>query len=358
MTTQTARADALQLIAGAWTRGADEAENIDPSSGESIGRVARGTREDVDRAVEAAAAGAAAWATTPAGERARVLTDGAAALSARSEQWALQMAAEMGKPLTEARLECQRAAAIFRFFAEELHRPVGEHFLSDVGDTWLFTRREPIGVVGLITPWNFPAAIPAWKLAPALAFGNTVVLKLASDAPATGLALVMALVEAGLPDGVLNVVLGSGPELGGRLIEHPEVVAISFTGSEQVGVGVVAAAAARGKRVQAEMGGHNPVIVAADANLDLAVPAILAGGFASAGQKCTATRRVFADASLCDELAGRLVGGAEALRIGDARDPDTTLGPLVGHPQRDAVLDAVCRAAGAGNTPYGRRGGR
>src|SRR5262249_53478978 len=175
--------------------------------------------------------------------------------------------------------ECLRAGAILRYFAGEAHRPMGKHFASDTGSTWLFTRREPVGTVGIITPWNFPAAIPAWKIAPALVFGNTVVLKLATDAGLTGLRLVPALQEAGLPNGVLNVVLGSGGEVGQRLVEHPDISAISFTGSTEVGREIIAGAAAAGKRVQAEMGGHNPVIVREDANIAQALDAVAAGAF-------------------------------------------------------------------------------
>jgi aldehyde dehydrogenase (NAD+) len=353
MSTATQENEVLQLIGGGWEGGVDSSANVDPSDGGEFGRVARGTADDVDRAVEAAAGKARDWAATPAGERAAILNRAAAALVADVDAWALTMATEMGKPVSEARVECLRAAAILRYFAEELHRPVGEHYLSDVGDTWLFTRREAVGVVGLITPWNFPAAIPAWKLAPALTFGNAVVLKPAGDAPATGMRLVRALVEAGLPDGVLNVVLGPGGELGRRMVEHPGIDAISFTGSEAVGRGVIAGGASTGKRVQAEMGGHNPAIVCADANLDGAVAALVAGGFSAAGQKCTATRRVFVERQRYEEVVERLGAAAAALRVGDAKDPGTVLGPLAGVGQRDEVEEAVRSAGTAGRVVAG-----
>lgn len=348
MISKLQEADARQYIGGEWFAGADAVPNINPSSGEPIGEIAVGSAGDVDRAVEAAAAAAAGWASTPAGRRAEILAGAADRLSAQGEIWSRQMAREMGKPVAEARLECRRAAAILHYFAEELHRPVGQHYLSDASDTWLFTRREPVGVVGLITPWNFPAAIPTWKLAPALAFGNAVVLKLASDAPATGLGLVKALVEAGLPGGVLNVVLGAGGEIGGRLVEHPDVEAISFTGSTEVGRTIIAAGSAAGKRIQAEMGGQNPAIVCSDANLDQAATALVSGAFASAGQKCTSTRRIYADAAVFDDLVARVVEGAEALCVGDALDRKTTLGPLVGRAQLEEVLVAVERATAEG----------
>lgn len=342
------RTDASQLIDGRWDEGSESTPNLSPSDGREIGRIARGTADDVDRAVEVAQDRARGWRRLAAGERARILTDASALLAPRADEWAAVMASEMGKPIVEARAECLRAAAILRFFAEELHRPIGDHFLSDVGESWLFTRREAVGVVGLITPWNFPAAIPAWKLAPALAFGNAVILKLASDAPATGLFLVRALVEVGLPDGVLGVVLGPGGEIGGRLVSHEGVDAISFTGSDAVGHRLIERCAHHRKRVQAEMGGHNPAIVCADANLDLAIAALTAGGFAAAGQKCTSTRRVFVDAGRYEEVCERLARSAGALRVGDASDPRTQLGPLAGRGQFEEVLGAVEQAAGEG----------
>jgi aldehyde dehydrogenase (NAD+) len=251
----------------------------------------------------------------------------------------------MGKPIAEARAECLRAATILRYHAGEAYRPIGEHYASDTGTTWLFTRREPVGVVGIITPWNFPAAIPTWKLAPALVHGNTVVLKLAGDAPLTGLRLVSAFVKAGLPAGVLNVVLGPGGEIGAAIVEHPDIAAVSFTGSTLVGRELIAKCAALGKRVQAEMGGHNPAIVRADANLKQALDAVTLGAFASAGQKCTATRRVYVARELYDDFVAGLAEQAQKLRVGAAVDPKTQMGPLAGTAQLTDVMSEVSAAA-------------
>ena len=223
------------------------------------------------------------------------------------EDIAQDMTREMGKPLRESRLEAARAAQIFRFFAGEGWRPVGEMFEQSATGSSVYTRRRPLGVVGLITPWNFPAAIPAWKLAPALAYGNTVVLKLAQDSPLTGLHLARALEEAELPEGVLNVVIGRGSEVGEPLVDDPRVPAISFTGSVPVGQGVRDRAVSLGKRVQLELGGHNPLIVAEDARLDAAVQAAYAGAFWSAGQKCTATRRIYVHDGIYDDFRERLL---------------------------------------------------
>jgi aldehyde dehydrogenase (NAD+) len=304
--------------------------------------------------VQAALRALPRWGDVPAAGRGRILQLAADELAA-DEDWPTLMAREMGKPIAEARGECVRASAILRYFAGEAHRPFGEHFASDTGTTWLFTRREPVGVVGVITPWNFPAAIPTWKLAPALVFGNTVVLKLASDAPLTGLRVVRALETAGLPTGVLNVVLGSGSEVGAALIEHPDVAAISFTGSTAVGRELVAKAAGSGKRVQAEMGGHNPVIVCADANLGQALDAVTLGAFASAGQKCTATRRVYVHETLHDDFVSRLSERAAELRVGPAVDPSSQMGPLAGESQLDGVLEALEAASQEGEIVVGGR---
>ncbi|MGA2928662.1 MAG: aldehyde dehydrogenase family protein, partial [Solirubrobacteraceae bacterium] len=205
----------------------------------------------------------------------------------------------------------------------------------------VYTRRRSLGVVGLITPWNFPAAIPAWKLAPALAYGNTVVLKLAQDSPLTGLHLARALEQAELPEGVLNVVIGRGARVGEPLVADPRVAAISFTGSVAVGHGVRDRAAALGKRVQLELGGHNPLIVAGDAALDAAVEAAYAGAFWSAGQKCTATRRIYVQDRVYDEFRERLLARIARGKVGDPADPETEVGPLVNESQFEDVLAAI-----------------
>lgn len=269
-------------------------------------------------------------------------------MEARVEQIAGDMTREMGKPLREARLEAARAAAIFRFFAGEAWRPKGELYEQSATGSTLYTMRRPLGVVGLITPWNFPAAIPAWKTAPALAYGNTVVLKLAQEAPLTGLHLAACLDEGELPAGVLNVLVGRGPEVGTPLVRHPNVCAISFTGSVAVGHLVREQATATGKRVQLELGGQNPLIVMADADLGRAVEAAYAGAFWSAGQKCTSTRRIYVQATVYDEFRRRLVERVDQGRVGDPADPDTEVGPLVNEQQLSEVLGAIERGRSEG----------
>jgi aldehyde dehydrogenase (NAD+) len=214
----------------------------------------------------------------------------------------------------------------------------------------VYTRRRPLGVVGLITPWNFPAAIPAWKTAPALAYGNAVVLKLAQYAPLTGLHLASALQEAGLPDGVLNVVIGRGSEVGEPLVTDPRVRAISFTGSVPVGRGVRAQATALGKRVQLELGGHNPLIVASDADLARAVEAAYAGAFWSAGQKCTATRRIYVADSVYGQFRERFLERIASGRVGNPADPETEVGPIVNEHQFEEVLAGIERGRSEGGT--------
>jgi aldehyde dehydrogenase (NAD+) len=347
--------EAQLFIDGEWESAGESTPDVDPSTGNELGRVARGSAADVDRAVASARRAFPAWAAKPAVARGRILAVAADELEGDADAWAALMASEMGKPIAEARGECLRAAAILRYYAGEAHRPIGEHYNSDTGTTWLFTRREPLGVVGIVTPWNFPAAIPAWKVAPALIFGNTVVLKLASDAPLTGLRLVRALANAGLPAGVLNVVLGPGGEVGNALVDHADVAAVSFTGSTEVGRGVIARAAAAGKKVQTEMGGHNPALIRADADLDQALGAVALGAFASAGQKCTSTRRVYVAERLYDDFVAGLADRADALDVGPALRTETQMGPLAGAPQLGDVLTAVEEAAGSAEVVAGGR---
>jgi acyl-CoA reductase-like NAD-dependent aldehyde dehydrogenase len=332
------------LIGGEWrpsTSGATYEKHNPARPSEVIGEFPASGAEDVDAAVDAAAAAFPAWSGTAAAGRGAILTKAADLVEERVEEIAQDMTREMGKPLREARLEAARAATIFRFFAGEAWRPKGEMYEQSATGSSVYTLRRPLGVVGLITPWNFPAAIPAWKLAPALVFGNTVVLKLAQESPLTGLHLAACLDEAGLPAGVLNVVIGRGSEVGTPLVRHPEVRAISFTGSVEVGREVREQATALGKRVQLELGGHNPLIVMADAKLDKAIEAAYAGAFWSAGQKCTATRRIYVEDSIYDEFKGRLLARIDEGKVGDPADPETEVGPVVNDKQLNDILAAV-----------------
>ena len=260
------------------------------------------------------------------------------------------MTLEMGKPIRESRGEALRMSQVFRFYSGEGLRPTGERFEQMLTGSVAYTVHRPLGVVGLITPWNFPAAIPAWKVAPALVYGNTVVMKLAQEAPLTGLHLAACLEEAGLPAGVLNIVIGRGSEVGTPLVEHPDVKAISFTGSVPVGRGVREEATRLGKRVQLELGGHNPVVVMADADLARAVELVYAGAFWSAGQKCTATRRIYVEERVYDEFRTRLLERMESGVVGDPNDPNTEVGPLVNEKQLEEILAGIERGKSEGGT--------
>jgi aldehyde dehydrogenase (NAD+) len=317
---------------------------------EVVGEFPASGAEDVDVAVQAAADALPAWASTPAAARGAVLAKAADAVDRRVEQIAQDMTLEMGKPLREARLEAARMAQILRFFAGEGLRPEGERYQQAATGSVVYTVRRPVGVVGLITPWNFPAAIPAWKAAPALAYGNTIVMKLAQEAPLTGLHLAACLEESGLPAGVFNVMIGRGSEAGTPLVEHPLVKAISFTGSVAVGEQVRDQATRLGKRVQLELGGHNPLIVTADADLGRAADAAYAGAFWSAGQKCTATRRIYVEQLVYDDFKRLLLERIERGAVGDPNDPQTEVGPIVNERQLEDVLAGIDRGREDGGT--------
>ena len=299
-------------------------------------------------AVEAAGRAFPAWAALPPAQRAAFFDKAATAIEARAEQIAQDMTAEMGKPLREARMEAMRAATILRFAAGEAWRPIGEVYAPSVQSQRLYTLRRPLGVVALITPWNFPIAIPVWKLAPALIHGNTVVLKLGYEAPRTGLHVAEAFAEAGLPAGVLNVLTGAGSKVGAELVRNPDVRAISFTGSVPVGRAVREEATARNCRVQLELGGQNPLVVMADAELDRAVDATYAGAFWSAGQKCTATRRILVHDAVYEDFRERLLARIAAGKIGDPADPEVEVGPVVNEGAMEDVLAAIERASSDG----------
>jgi len=315
---------------------------------EIVGTFPASGAEEAAAAVTAAADALPGWASTPAPARAAVLSAAANALERRSEQVAQDMTAEMGKPLRESRGEAARGAAILRYYASEALRPVGERYEQSLTNGSIYTMRRPIGVVGLITPWNFPVAIPLWKAAPALVYGNTVVLKLSLDAPRSGLHVAECLAEAGIPPGVLNVLTGEGSTAGAALVEDPRVAAISFTGSTAVGRTIRDTAVRTNKRVQLELGGQNPLIVMADANIPAAVDAAFAGAYWSAGQKCTATRRIFVEASVADLFTDQLLGRMERAKVGDPSDPETEVGPLVSERQLAGVLAGIERARSEG----------
>ncbi|HEY3944112.1 MAG TPA: aldehyde dehydrogenase family protein [Solirubrobacteraceae bacterium] len=348
-----ASAGAANFIDGEWapSQSGRTYERPNPwRPSEVVGEFPSSSAEDVAAAVDAAERAWPAWGRLPAAKRCGYLAGAADVIERDVEKIARDMTREMGKPIRESRLEAARAAAIFRFFSGTGWQALGQLYEQSASGKAVYTRRRSLGVVGLITPWNFPAAIPAWKTAPALAYGNTVVIKLAQDAPLTGLHLARALEEAGLPPGVLNVVIGRGSEVGEPLVTDPRVRAISFTGSVPVGHGVREQATRAGKRVQLELGGHNPLIVTADADLTRAVEACYAGAFWSAGQKCTATRRIYVEDSVYDRFRERFVERIASGHVGDPADPDTEVGPIVNEQQFEEVLDGIQRGHAEGGT--------
>ena len=344
---------AMNFIGGEWCGSAsgETYEKRNPwRPAEVTGVFAASTSVDAATAVESAREAFASWAALPAPARAAFLFKAADAIEARVEQVAQDMTAEMGKPLREARMEAARAATILRYSAGEAYRPAGEVYEPSVANQTLYTRRRPVGVVGLITPWNFPVAIPVWKLAPALIYGNTVVLKLGYEAPRTGLHIAECFAEAGLPPGVLNVLTGAGSKVGAELVSNRHVRAVSFTGSVAVGHAVRNEATARNCRVQLELGGHNPFVVMDDAELDRAAEAAFAGAFWSAGQKCTATRRILVQDGVYDPFREKLLARIAAAKVGDPADPATEVGPVVAAGPFDEIIAAIERGKAEGGT--------
>jgi acyl-CoA reductase-like NAD-dependent aldehyde dehydrogenase len=353
MSQTVAQAQARNFVGGEWVESAagQTYDKHDPWRPSVVtGTFAASDAGDARVAVDAAAEAARGWARLPAPQRAEIFFRAATAIEARVERIAQDMTAEMGKPLREARLEAARAAAILRYSAGEAFRPVGEVYEPSVANQMLYTRRRPLGVVGLITPWNFPVAIPVWKLAPAMIYGNTVVLKVGYEAPRTGLHIAECFAEAGLPAGVLNVLTGAGSKVGAELVSNTAVRALSFTGSVAVGHAVRNEATARGCRVQLELGGHNPFIVLPDAELDRAVEAAFAGAFWSAGQKCTATRRILVHEAVYDAFRQKLLARIAAARVGDPSDAATEVGPVVNEGPMQEILAAIERGKAEGGT--------
>jgi aldehyde dehydrogenase (NAD+) len=328
-----------QFIGGRWRSADGELENrnpADPSTVVSTHGLA--SVQDVAEAYAAARAAAPGWQRTSPIKRGEILFRAAELLGARAEQIAAELTAEEGKTLPEARGETARAISVLRFFAGEGSQPIGDMLPSAADRTLLYSIREPVGVVCVITPWNFPIAIPTWKIAPALAYGNTVVFKPSDLTPLCAVRLVEALAEAGLPDGVLNMVTGMPAEIGDALTGHKEVDAITFTGSNPVGRSIQATAVPRGVKVQLELGGKNPVIVLPDADVDLAVDQTLRGAMFSAGQKCTATSRAILHPAIADEFTERMLGAVGSLQVGDGALGGVQIGPLVSEPQQQRVL--------------------
>jgi aldehyde dehydrogenase (NAD+) len=329
-------------IDGEWIAGGPMFENRNPANTDDVaGLFARGSAADIEAAAGAAAAALPAWAAMPAPARGNILYKAADILDRRFEQVAAEMTREEGKTLPESRGEVRRSINVFRYYAAEGARLAGMLAPSERERVHMFALRRPVGVVALITPWNFPSAIPAWKLAPALICGNTVVLKPASAAPLSAWRLVEALHEAGIPKGVVNYIAGPGAALGDALVGARPVRAVSFTGSCQVGYKLHEEASRRRLRIQLEMGGKNATIVLADADFNSAVENVVNGAFFSTGQKCTATSRAIVEDAIYDRFLEALVERAKRLKVGDGSQTGVEIGPCVDDAQIQTVLDYI-----------------
>ncbi|MCX6018283.1 MAG: aldehyde dehydrogenase family protein [Chloroflexi bacterium] len=330
-------------IAGQWVDASNGAviENYNPATGELVGTFAAATAEDTARAIVAARAAQPAWGDMPAPNRGAILDKASQLINVRADELAETLTREEGKTLAEAKGEVLRARDIFRYYAGEGFRFGGDVLPPNTPDTLLFTRREPLGVVAIITPWNFPIAIPAWKIAPALIYGNAVVFKPASLVPHTALKLVEILVEAGVPAGVINLVIGGGAAVGNTLAESRDVQGLSFTGSYDVGTRIYAKTAKNLVRTQLEMGGKNPTVVLNDADLKLAVDIVVRGGFGLTGQACTATSRVVVEDGIAAAFTEALTAAARALKIGNGLEGGVQMGPAVSADQLQTDLEYV-----------------
>jgi aldehyde dehydrogenase (NAD+) len=318
-------------IGGEWVEasGDDSFESVSPATGETIAEFPRSTAEDVDRAVDAAREAFESWRLVPAPKRAEILFRVAQRLVERKEELTELMVREMGKVRPEAGGDVQEAIDMTYYMAGEGRRLFGQTTPSEMPDKFQMSVRMPVGVVGVITPWNFPIAIPSWKIAPALVCGDTVVFKPARDTPLLGQRFVEIFEEAGLPAGVLNIVHGGGESVGERLVKHPDVPLISLTGSREVGIKTAQNGAAFLKHVHLELGGKNAIIVMDDADVDLAVEGIVWSAFGTSGQRCTAASRVIASGKVYESLQSQLVERAEGMRLGDGLDPETDVGPVI-----------------------------
>ena len=334
------------FIAGQWSASvADEwIDDVNPSNARDIvAKVPVGHADDVKAAVTAARGALDGWRRLSGPARAELLYRWGQAIADRNEEMAQAVSREVGKPIGEARGEVGRCVMILRYFAGEAVRDIGEVIPAQAAGSLQFTLREPVGVVGLITPWNFPVAIPMWKAAPALAFGNVVVLKPSELAPHSAVLLAETAEKAGIPSGVFNIVLGAGPGVGKALVDSPEVRAVSFTGSAKVGGEVAVAAAKRNIRYQTEMGGKNVAIVLPDADLTQAATLTAAGAMRYAGQKCTATSRVVVAREVEDAFYKALKEQIDKLPLGPVGDASSAVGPLISEASRSRITSALAQ---------------
>jgi alpha-ketoglutaric semialdehyde dehydrogenase len=330
------------LIAGEWVTGSFASRNTSPSdSSDIIGEYASADALDVDRAIDAASAAFPTWSRTTPEFRSDILDRAGAEILARQEEIGRILAREEGKTLPEAVAEVSRAGRIFRYFAGEALRLEGERLDSVRADIEVEIIREPEGVIGIITPWNFPIAIPAWKIAPALAYGNTVVFKPAELVPGSAWIIAEVLHRAGIPAGVFNLVMGKGSVVGDAIVKSPRVRAVSFTGSVLTGRHIGMGCMERGKKVQLELGGKNPLIVAADADLDVAVNVALNGSYFSTGQRCTASSRLIVENAIHDRFVERMIDAIDRLKVDNALKPGTDIGPVASQSQLEQDLKYI-----------------
>jgi len=332
------------FIAGEWCESTSGRtfESRNPADGRDvIGHFQQGTKADVAMAVSAAWAARPMWQRTPAPHRGEIMFAFAELMARHKERLARAMTREMGKVLSEARGDVQEGIDIAYLMAGEGRRMFGDTVPSELPDKWAMSIRQPIGIAGIITPWNFPMAIPCWKMMPALVTGNVVIFKPASDTPHCATLLVELMAEAGFPAGVVNLVTGSGAEVGDAIVENPDIGVISFTGSSATGRSIATAAGQRLKRLSLELGGKNGVVVLADADLDLAADGILWSAFGTTGQRCTACSRVIVDRAVVDPLLERLESKAKGLRLGSGLDEATDVGPLINAGAVDKVASYI-----------------
>ncbi len=328
-------------IDGAWFQPSSSKKitNINPAdTSEVLAEFPAATADDVQRAVAGAKEAFKSWRDVPAPERARVIWRATEVARGRVDELAEALCREEGKILREARGEIMKGISNLEFYAGEGFRITGRTLPAETKDVFTYTIRRPLGVVGLITPWNFPWAIPCWKAAPALVAGNAVVFKPSEITPWTASLMVEVFEEAGLPKGCLQMVVGYGEDVGQAIVDHPDVAAVSFTGSTETGLKIYSQAARRGAKVTCEMGGKNAVIALADADVDAVVGAVMNGAFGSTGQRCTATSRLLVHESLANQVTEALVEQARALKIGPGMDPATQMGPIVDEHQYQTVL--------------------
>src|SRR4051812_43587455 len=332
------------FIGGRWVAPSSgkTIENRNPAkNSELIGAFPRSSAQDVNSAVDAAAQAWKSWRLVPAPKRAEILFRAAELIAARKEDFARDMTREMGKVLKEARGDVQEAIDMTYYMAGEGRRMFGQTTPAELPNKFAMSTRNPLGVCGMITPWNFPMAIPSWKVIPALVCGNTVVLKPAEDTPLSAVNFVKTLEAAGVPPGVVNLVMGSGAEAGAALTQHPSVSVVSFTGSCEVGGLVASACAPSFRHVHLEMGGKNVLMVMDDGDIDLAVDGALWGGFGTSGQRCTAASRVVVHKKVIGEFTRKFVERAAKLRIGDGLDPKVDMGPVINETQLDGIQKYV-----------------